>query len=67
MASQYIVIYTGLRAPAGKYHLLKLDLSGFSHFGSAFLGADNYRMINAENQLNCTLLSTTWPVQPKEC
>ena len=30
------IIYTGLRAPAGKYYLLKLDLSGFSHSGSAF-------------------------------
>ena len=57
MSSQYIVIYTGLCAPAGKYYLLKLDLSSFSHSGSAFLSADNYRIINAENQSNCTFVN----------
>ena len=58
MASQYIVIYTGLRAPAGKYYLLKLDLSGFSPFRfSFFLSADNYRIINAENRSKCTFVN----------
>ena len=39
VASQYIVIYTGLHVQAvqaGRYYLLKLDLSVFSHSGSAF-------------------------------
>ena len=61
MASQYSVIYTGLHVQnvqAGKYYLLKLDLSGFPHSGSAFLSADNYRIINAENQSNCTFCTT---------
>ena len=67
MASQYIVIYTGLRAPAGKYYLLKSDLSGFSHSGSAFLSADNYQIIKCREPVELTHLSTTWLVQPKEC
>ena len=36
MWREYIVIYTGLRAPAGKYYLLKLDLSVFFPFRFRF-------------------------------
>ena len=37
MASQYIVIFTGLRALASVHELLKLDSLLFFRSGSAFL------------------------------
>ena len=56
MASQYIVIFTGLRALASVYYLLKLDsLLFFSGLVLLFLSVANNHIVDAENATNYAL------------
>ena len=56
MASLHIVIFTGWRALAGEYQLLKLDSLCFFRSGSVFLkNVANNPIVVAENATNHAL------------